>query len=95
MFVVVLAGEGGGKIWQEYQVKQIVELNREEAKLKADLLSLVDERKILTKEINDTSVVIQSGLIKTTNHFANPESYGQIKISNTEAFQRQLDSMVI
>jgi cell division protein FtsB len=56
MFVVAIASVGGGKLWLEYQVKQIVELNREEANLKAELLSLGDERKILTKEINGMKI---------------------------------------
>jgi cell division protein FtsB len=56
MFVVALASVEGGKLWLEYQVKQIVELNREEAKLQAELLSLVDERKVLTKEINGMKI---------------------------------------
>ena len=37
-------------------MKQIVELNREEAKLKEQLLSLGDERKILNKEINGMKI---------------------------------------
>ena len=56
MFVVALASVGGGKLWLEYQVKQIVELNREEAKLEAELRPLRGERKILTKEINGMKI---------------------------------------
>ena len=56
MFVVTLASVGGGKLWLEYQMKQIVELNREEAKLEVDLLSLKGERKFLTNEINGMKI---------------------------------------